>query len=409
MKENRMSLPILVAQPGSEENIREKGLCIDALVDTGADISIVTPAVTERVYGRKLVPYGFVESCGIGGRQRLLTVPLTIGVETLGGDLVCAQIDCIVSEAPKIVMIGNDVLTQLGLKVTLDYKEGKVLLESYNWMSFEEEVATIYRSLGSTVKQNVSLAGFQIDMVVEETTPSKQHLRIAVECKFYKDRLGNRIVNDFSRIVQTLKQSGLMDKGIIVSSSGFTQDARLVAEKMGIDLITIDDLKQAITDRGIKLPTVPVGKPKKPRAPSPPKRTKQTPRIFIAMPFTPELDDVYHLGIREVVVKVGGSCERADEIQYVGGIVEKIYDSIKDADIIIAEMTVPNPNVYYEVGFAHALGKPVILLTRNIQNTPFDLRAYNHVIYSSIVDLRERLDRILKQIIDRSNPGHHTT
>lgn len=394
-----MRLSVFIAQPGSEEKIREKGLRIDALVDSGANISIVPTTVSEQVYGRKLVPYGFVEISTLSGNKRLRTVPLSIGVETLRGDLVYAQIDCFVSEEFNIVIIGNDVLTQLGLKVTLDYKQKKVLIESYNWMSFEEEVAMIYRSLGATVKQNVNLAGLQIDMIVEETTPSKQHLRIAVECKFYRDHVGNRTVNDFSRVVQTLKQSGLIDKGIIVSSSGFTQDARLVAEKMGIDLITVDDLKQAISDRGIKLPTVPAGKPKKLPAPSPPKRTMRTQRIFIVMPFTPELDDIYHLGIREVVAKVGGSCERADEIQHVGGIVEKIYDSIKGADIIIAEVTVPNPNVYYEVGFAHALGKPVILLTQNIQNTPFDLRVYNHVIYSSIVDLRARLDRILSQII----------
>jgi len=405
MKENRLSLPVFIAQPGSEENIRQKGLRIDALVDSGADISIVPTTVSEQVYDRKLVPYGFVEVSTLGGRQHLRTVPLTIGVETSRGDLICVQIDCLVSEQYEITTIGNDVLTQLGLKVTLDYKQKKVLLESYNWMSFEEEVAAIYRSLGATVKQNVNLAGLQIDMVVEETTPSKQHLRIAVECKFYKDHVGNRIVNDFSRVVQTLKQSGLIDKGIIVSSSGFTQDARLVAEKMGIDLITVDDLKQAISDRGIELPTVPAGKPKKPPAPSLPKRIKRIPRIFIIMPFTPELDDVYHLGIREVVAKVGGSCERADEMQHVGGIVEKIYDSIKGADIIIAELTAANPNVYYEVGFAHALGKPVILLTRNIQNTPFDLRVYNHVIYSSIVDLRERLDRMLSQIMNPKGEG----
>lgn len=401
MKENRMKLSVFIAQPGLEEKIREKGLHIEAMVDSGLDVSIVPTTIVEQVYGHKFVPYGFIEVHNmLSGTQRLQTVPLTIGIETSSGDLVCAQIDCIAIEGLEITMIGNDVLTQLGLKVTLDYKQKKVLLEAYNWRSFEEEVAAIYRSLGATVKQNVNLAGFQIDMVVEETTPSKQHLRFAIECKFYKDHVGNRVVNDFSRIVDTLKHSGDIDKGIIISSSGFTQDARLVAEKKGIDLLTIDDLRQVVSDRGIKLPTVPTGKPKKPPIPSLPKRAKRILRIFIIMPFTPELDDVYHLGIREVVAKVGGSCERADEIQHVGGIIEKIYDSIKDADIIIAELTVPNPNVYYEVGFAHGLGKPVILLTRNIQNTPFDLRRYNHVVYSSIVDLRERLDRILRQIMN---------
>lgn len=403
MKENRMKLPVFIAQPGSEEKIREKGLRIEAMVDSGADISVVPSTIREQIYGHEFVPYRDIEVSMLSGIQRVRTIPLTIGIETSSGDLVCAQIDCIVLEDYEITTIGNDVLTQLGLKVTLDYKQEKILLESYNWMSFEEEVAAIYRSLGATVKQNVNLAGFQIDMVVEETTPSKQHLHIAVECKFYKDQVGNRIVNDFSRIVDTLKQSSNIDKGIIVSSSGFTQDARLVAEKMGIGLLTINDLRQVIADRGIKMPIVPTGKPEKPPMPSLPKRTERTLRIFVMMPFTAELADVYHLGIREVVANIGGSCERADGIQHVGGIIEKIYNSIKGADIIIAELTVPNPNVYYEVGFAHALGKPVILLTRNIQNTPFDLRGYNHVIYSSIVDLRERLDRMLRQIRGEEN------
>jgi hypothetical protein len=402
MEKNRIELSVFIAQPGSEEKIREKGLRIKAMVDSGAEISVVPATIPEQVYGRKFIPYGFIALSTLSGTQRLQTVPLTIGIETSSGDLVCAQLDCIAIERCEIATIGNDVLTQLGLKVTLDYKQKKALFESYNWMNFEEEVAAIYRSLGATVKQNVNLAGFQIDMVVEETTSSKQCLRFAIECKFYRDRIGNRIVNDFGRIVDTLKQSSYVDKGIIISSSGFTQDARLVAERLGIDLLTIDDIRQVITDRDIKMPIVPLGKPKKPPMPFLPKRAKRTLRIFVMMPFAPELDDVYHLGIREVVAKVGGSCERADEIHHVGGIIEKIYDSIKGSDIIIAELTVPNPNVYYEVGFAHALGKPVILLTRNIQNTPFDLRGYNHVIYSSIVDLRERLDPMLRQIMNQN-------
>jgi len=399
MKENLMNVSVFIAQPGSEEDIRKKGHLIEALVDSGADISVVPPAIVEQVYGSMSIPYGAIKVSTLVGKKVFPTVFLTIGVVTISGDLVCAQIECVMTDEYTYPMIGNDVLAQLGLKVTLDYKDEKVLLESYNWMSFEEEVAAIYRSLGAIVKQNVNLAGLQIDMVVKETTPSKQHLRSAIECKFYRDRVGNRIVNDFSRVIESLKQNGLIDKGIIVSSSGFTQDARLVAEKMAIDLLRIDDLRQVISDRGITPPIVSARKPQRPSILSPPKRVKRAPRIFVAMPFMPGLDDVYHLGIREVVAEVGGSCERADEIQFVGGIIEKIYDSIKSADIIIAELTTPNPNVYYEVGFAHALGKPVILLTRNIKDTMFDLRGYNHVIYSSIVDLRQRLELMLRQIM----------
>lgn len=400
-----MTLAVLVAQPGSDEHIAEKGLAIEALVDSGADMSTVPASLAEAAYGREPPSYLAAEVATLLGTSIVRIVPLTIGVRTTSGDLLSAQIDCLVREEPPMAIIGNDVLTQLGLKVTLDYRRREVLVESYNWMSFEEEVAAIYRSLGGKVKRNVTLAGFQIDMVVEETTPSKQRLCLAVECKFYKERVGNRTVNDFVRVVETLKQAGLADKGVVVSSAGFTQDATLVAEKTGIDLLTIDDLRQLTLDRGVAAPAVPPGKPRRPSVPSPRKPAKHPPRIFVVMPFTSELDDVYHLGIREVAATVGGSCERADEIQYVGGIVEKIYDSIKGADLVIAEVTTPNPNVYYEVGFAHALGLPVVLLTRDVQATPFDLRGYNHVVYSSIVDLRQRLERILRQVMSLGEGG----
>jgi nucleoside 2-deoxyribosyltransferase len=116
------------------------------------------------------------------------------------------------------------------------------------------------------------------------------------------------------------------------------------------------------------------------------------------MPFAPELDDVYHLGIRDTVKNLGGACERSDEIQYTGGVLEKIYDSIRSADAVIAEVSTPNPNVYYEIGFAHALGKPVVLLTRDVANSPFDLRGYNHIVYSNIIALRAQLEAMLRQM-----------
>jgi len=80
------------------------------------------------------------------------------------------------------------------------------------------------------------------------------------------------------------------------------------------------------------------------------------------------------------------------------GILEKIFDSIKRADVVVAEVSTPNANVYYEVGFAHALGKPVILLTRDVSKAPFDLRNHKHIVYANIVDLRKQLARMLTHI-----------
>ncbi|RLG32813.1 hypothetical protein DRN98_04765, partial [Methanosarcinales archaeon] len=194
-------------------------------------------------------------------------------------------------------------------------------------------------------------------------------------------------------------ENKLVDKGVLVAASGFTQEAFIVAEKTGIELLTIDDLRQTLVERGATIPFISSKIQPRPFLREVPKRKRL--KVFVVMPFKPEFDDIYYLGIQEVVAKMGGVCERADEIEYVGGVIEKIYDSIKTADLIIGEITTPNPNVYYEIGFAHALGKPVILLTKNVGNTPFDLRGYRHVIYSNIVDLRSRLENLLRTLVEK--------
>src|SRR4051794_41173526 len=71
---------------------------------------------------------------------------------------------------------------------------------------------------------------------------------------------------------------------------------------------------------------------------------------------------------------------------------DRIYRQIEVADIVIADMTGKNPNVFYEVGYAHAKGKLTILLTSDATDIPFDLKHTRHIVYGqSITTLRERL------------------
>lgn len=276
-------------------------------------------------------------------------------------------------------------------------------LVGLNWSTFEDEVAQIYREIGANVKQNMNLSGFQTDIYLEEKTPSKQKIRTVVECKFHKSKVGNRIVNDFSRIVQTLKDSGLVDSGIIVSYSGFSQDAFLVSKETGINLLRFEDLKETVSIKKIpqkekfKKSTELIIEGKEFQIKE---RKQKSPKIFVLMPFSPDLDDIYHLGIHETAKILNCPCERVDEIEFVGSILDKIYNSIVNSKIIIAEVSSTNPNVYYELGYAHALNKPVILITKDISSTPFDLHNYNHIVYNNIVDLREKLKSRLEVLLD---------
>ncbi len=112
------------------------------------------------------------------------------------------------------------------------------------------------------------------------------------------------------------------------------------------------------------------------------------------MPFDEFFGDVYQLGIKPAAEGAGAYCERIDEQIFAESILQRIYNQIAKADLIVADMTGRNPNVFYEVGYAHALGKTVILLTRNTDDIPFDLKHYPHIIYGgSIAGLKDDLGK----------------
>jgi hypothetical protein len=395
MKHEWLTLEAYFAKPGAERDLLQAGVRIVAAIDTGAEVTVVPEELVKHVYGADVPRVAsMVRVVSVSGTAELMTVPFLVGLSTGDEVPVHAQVNCLVGPVER-ALLGSDVLSLLGLELRVDYHQKRVQLERYTWERFEDEVAAIYRSLGASVRQNLNLGGFQVDLVAEEATQSGQKLRLLVECKFYHDKVGNRVVNDFARVVATLKSSKHVDRGVIVSHRGFTQDATLVAENTGIELLTLDDLRQRVPEPTRRPRPTPQKREKEPQ--SPPPTTVQ--RFFVVMPFAPEMDDIYHLGIRETVQIVGGACERADEIQHTGGILQKIYDSIRGASIVIAEVSLPNPNVFYEIGFAHALGKPVVLLTRDIASSPFDLRGYNHIVYRSIVELRSSLESMLRQLL----------
>lgn len=122
--------------------------------------------------------------------------------------------------------------------------------------------------------------------------------------------------------------------------------------------------------------------------------TAPKPFVFVLMPFDAAFDDVYQLGIKRACEDAGAYAERVDEQDYQGSITQRIYNQIAKADAIVADMTGRNANVFYEVGYAHALGKHVIMLTQDAEDIPFDLKDYPHIVYEGrITDLIPELTR----------------
>ena len=92
--------------------------------------------------------------------------------------------------------------------------------------------------------------------------------------------------------------------------------------------------------------------------------TTPKPFVFVLMPFNETFEDVYKLGIQPACEESGAYAERVDEQVFQDSILQRIYNQIAKADIIVSDLTGKNPNVFYETGYAHALGKKVILLKK---------------------------------------------
>lgn len=129
----------------------------------------------------------------------------------------------------------------------------------------------------------------------------------------------------------------------------------------------------------------------------------RSPYALVLMPFALEYNDVY-TGIRDICDELGITCQRVDEQHHDQMIIERIYSEIRSADIVIADMSGGNPNVYYEAGYARAVKEEtrrggreteltIVLITRD-EAIPFDLGQYPHIKYGG--DL-EKLQRELRE------------
>ena len=104
-------------------------------------------------------------------------------------------------------------------------------------------------------------------------------------------------------------------------------------------------------------------------------------QVFIAMPYTQPWSDDVAAWLRGVASKMEWLPVRDDDLYERRDIIASLWKGICDSQIVIADLTGRNPNVLYEVGLAHCLGKPVIFTSQNREDVPFDLYTRRVVFY----------------------------
>ena len=125
--------------------------------------------------------------------------------------------------------------------------------------------------------------------------------------------------------------------------------------------------------------------------------------VFVLMPFDVALKDIYNSIVKPAIEsdEFNLVCRRADEFQTNKAIMEDIWKAICESRIIIADLTRLNPNVMYELGIAHTVGKETILIYQKEENIkfPFDLAHIRRIEYTNDAVGGKKLEQDLKATI----------
>jgi hypothetical protein len=124
------------------------------------------------------------------------------------------------------------------------------------------------------------------------------------------------------------------------------------------------------------------------------------PHIFVAMPFSDAMEDIYFFGIQGTVNAAGYLCERVDMDRFTGDILARIKERIETAALVIADLSGSNPNVYLEVGYAWGKGRPTLLLSQNLEDLTFDVKSQRCICYKTIRELAKKLAADLSAMKD---------
>lgn len=133
--------------------------------------------------------------------------------------------------------------------------------------------------------------------------------------------------------------------------------------------------------------------------------TADDPECFVVMQFTEEFSALYQDVIRPVCESYGYKVVRGDDFCTSGVIMEDVTRSIRAAALIIADVSHDNANVFYELGFAHAIGKPTILLSdKKRERLPFDISGFRTLFYDNTIGGKKVIESRLKQYLDALRP-----
>lgn len=126
---------------------------------------------------------------------------------------------------------------------------------------------------------------------------------------------------------------------------------------------------------------------------------------FVLMPFDNQFADYYQKIYKPAIEQCKLVARRADSIYRPSPILHDIWNFINDSALVLADITGKNPNVMYELGLSHAIAKPAIIISNNIDDVPFDLRSLRILLYNThnpswAEELKTSITKAITETID---------
>jgi len=262
---------------------------------------------------------------------------------------------------------------------------------------FEQQIADLLRAHGASFEEQPTVGGLRPDFLL--TMPDGR--RVVVEVKGWPGDSAH-LARGIEQVELYRRATGADEALLVVPNliQGSPPQGVLAAHELGhwlFDQISSEPAlkkKQSRAGRGT-------------RQQSSRKRTSDSPprTVFAAMPFAAEFDDVFFYAIASAAKKIGAVCVRVDKEEFSGDIVEEIRRGISSSIAVIADLSGARPNVLYELGYAHALGKPSVpISSTSLDALPFDVRNWNTISYTvgKTHELGPRLAKRLKAAIGGS-------
>lgn len=124
---------------------------------------------------------------------------------------------------------------------------------------------------------------------------------------------------------------------------------------------------------------------------------------FVAMPIDPtkpELEDVLD-AIKEGAARCGVQAERVDSVESNERITDRILESIRKAEFVIVDLTLSRPNVFFEAGYSHGIGKTPIYVAREGTPLEFDLKDYPVIFFKNMKQLKDGIEKRIRALAEK--------